>query len=290
MEKSLNEIKSEVSVEVDEITEPTVEKIPFKVRVKSFFVKYKVPLYKLAFVLCVIAGISVGFYFIFDAFGLMNKKTAADAFADKGIWIYIIFLCLFVLSSVCLCMVPGSTTVFIYAAIAIFPSFWIAILVCIIGVWLSGITLFFIGRYAGRPVIYWMFGKEKVNKGLEWITRKGAPVLPVFFLIPFMPNDMICAVCGMSRLKLWQFLMVIIPFRIIEVLMISSYQHVINFFFIGRDPLEILLVVNLGLIDLFLIILYWRTIVRVFRKTILRKKYVAVEKPYVIEEEVKKKK
>ena len=246
-------------------------------RTKKFCINRKQQIMKLSIVVLFLAGFTIGFYFIFDAFGLINPdaETRDRILADQGIWIYVIFILLFVVQALCLCMIPGNTTVFITLALILFDNFWVVLLVSVIGVWLSGLALFFVGRYAGRPIIYWLFGKDKVNKGLEWMTRKGAPFLPVFFLVPFMPNDMICAVCGMSKLRFWQFLMIIIPFRVIEVLMILSYRHLVDFFFVGRDPLEIIVFINVLLIDIFLITLYWRTFVKILRKTFFREKQTA---------------
>jgi uncharacterized membrane protein YdjX (TVP38/TMEM64 family) len=184
-------------------------------------------------------------------------------------------------------MIPGNTTTFITIAWVVFDDFWLVFVICVLGVWLGGIALFFIGRYGGRRVVYWLFGKEAVEKRLDWVTQKGATALPACFLIPFMPNDMICMVCGMSKLKFWQFLIIIIPFRVIEVLMILSYPYIVDFFVSGRSIQDTLMFINIIILDIVLIALYYRTVIRIFRKTILGKKYVTVEKPYTVEEEVK---
>jgi len=252
---------------------------------QGFFKRNKQKIIKLAVVALIVAIFSIGCYLLFDKLGFLDEET--DAFDGYGSLIYIIFIGLFVLQAICLCMIPGNTTIFITLAMVIFgdnPA--MALLVVIVGVWLGGIALFFVGRFGGRRVLYWLFGKEEVDKKLCWVTQKGATALPAFFVVPFMPNDMICMVCGMSRLKFWQFLMIIIPFRVIEVLMIVSYPIIIDFFVSGRSLQDIIIFVNIIIVDLVLIAMYYKLLVRVFRKTILRKKYVSVPKVYTVLEEV----
>jgi uncharacterized membrane protein YdjX (TVP38/TMEM64 family) len=241
---------------------------------ESFFLKYKSKIFKLAVIIAVVAVFTLGCFFLFKSLGLLDGGTASSKLSQGGFWVYLIFIALFVVQAVCLCMVPGNTTTFIGIAWLVFDNFWIVLFICVLGVWLSGIALFFVGRFGGRHVIYWLFGKEQVDKKLDWVTQKGSNALPAFFLIPFMPNDMVCMVCGMSRLRFWQFLLIIIPFRLIEVLMILSYPYIIDFFISGRPVQDVLIFVNVILIDIVLVALYYRTIIKIFHRTILRKKAV----------------
>ena len=231
---------------------------------QNFFVKNKGKILKLLIVLIIVSGFTLGCYFLFDTLGLSDAQNLNI----EGFWIYIIFVCLFVVQAICLCMIPGNTTIFIYLALTLF-DFHIALLVCVVGVWLGGIALFFIGRFGGRRVLYWLFGKEPVEKNLDWVTRKGVTALPAFFLVPFMPNDMVCMVCGMSKLKFWQFLMIIIPFRVVEVLMILSYTPLFDFFTKDQPPQVILMFINILIIDVVLIAMYYKVLIRIFRKTIV---------------------
>jgi len=254
---------------------------------KQFCKDNKVRLIKLSIVLLVVTGFTLGCFFLFQHLGLLNKNSFNAAMADKGAWIYVIFVLLFIVQAMCLFMIPGNTTLFVSIGYLMFGNFWVVLLMCIVGVWLSGIILFFIGRFGGRRVIYWMFPKEQVDKKLDWITQKGTTTLPVLFIIPFMPNDMLCMVCGASKLKFWAFLLIIIPCRVIEVFLLLCYPMIVEFFTSGRDVQDIIIFVNILVIDIVLFILYYRALIRLFRKTILRKKYVVVEKPYTVEEEVK---
>ena len=270
-------------------SEPPPEKVSFKQRCKDFFVTHKAKIIKLSIVILVIAAFTTGCWFLFDWLGLMHEDTASVTMKKFGIWIYVMFILLFVIQALCLCMIPGNTLLFITIAGLVFNNIWIALLLCVIGVWLAGIALFFVGRYGGRKVVYWLFGREQVEKQLDWVTQKGASVMPAFFLVPFMPNDMLCMICGMSKLRFWQFLLIIIPFRVIEVLLILSYPYILGFFVKDRPLQDVLIFINIAIIDLLLIALYYRTMIRIFRKYFLRKKYVMVEKPYTVQEEVRSK-
>jgi len=271
--------------------EPIEEKKSKREAIKQWFIKHKFQIMKFSIVITLVAGFTIGCFFLFDSLGLLNKNELSETMGDKGAWIYVIFVALFLLQAICLCLVPGNTTLFITVGALVFEdNFWIVLLLCVVGVWLSGIALFWIGRFGGRKVLCWLFPKEKLDKYLDMLTRKGSFVLPGLFLIPFMPNDLMCMLCGTSKLKFWQFLLIIIPCRIIEVLIILCYPLLAKFFIENREPQDILIFVNIAVIDLLLLLLYYRTLIRIFKKTILRKKYVRVEKPYMVEEEVKGKK
>ena len=180
----------------------------------------------------IVVAVTASFYFLFRTLGFLDADSLSESLQNDGMRVYAIFIALFVIQALCLCMIPGNTTLFIMTAWILFDGdFWTVFPVCLMGVWLSGIALFFLGRYGGRRLIYWLFNKENVDKRLDWLSTKGAKMLPIFFLIPFMPNDMICAVCGMSKLKFWKFMLIIIPFRMIEVLMILTYPRIIDHFF-----------------------------------------------------------
>ena len=193
-------------------------------------VRKKSKLTKFATILLAVGTFTLAFYLVLRALGLLDPETLIETLNGMGNLAYLMFIVLFLIQAMCLFMVPGNTTLFITAAGLLFDNFWPMFITCVICVWLAGVLLFFLGRYGGRRVAYWAFDKEKVDEKLEWLAGKGSKMLPIFFLIPFMPNDMICMVCGVSKLKFWKFLLIIIPFRTIEVLIILSYPHIISFF------------------------------------------------------------
>jgi len=272
---------------IDESGEKQKRKWFDKAAVKQWFVVHKVKLMKFGIVFLVAGAFTTGAFFLFRALGFFDQEQLSQNMADFGFWIYVIFIALFVLQAVCISLIPGNTTMFITFGWLLFDNFWVVLLLSVIGVWLSGIVLFWIGRFGGRQVLYWVFDKQKLDKYLDMLTRKGSFVLPGLFLIPFMPNDLMCMICGTSKLKFWQFLLVIIPCRVIEVTLILTYPIIGQFFIAGRDIQDVLIFFNLMIINVFLIFLYYRAVIKIFKKTVLRKKYVTVEKPYMVEEEVK---
>jgi len=279
------EIKPDTGEEVER------KKLFNKEATKLWFATHRFKILKFSIVLTIAAGFTLGCFFLFDALGFFNRETMASNMEEYGFWIYAMFIALFVLQAVCLCLIPGNTTAFITLGFFLFDDhdygFFIVFALSVIGVWIGGIVLFWIGRFGGRKVIYWVFDKEKVDKYLNMLTRRGSFVLPGLFLIPMMPNDLMCMLCGTSKLKFWQFLLVIIPCRVLEVLMILTYPLIGQFFIEGRDIQDVLIFINIMIINVVLIFLYYRAVIKIFNKTVLRKKYVMVEKPYMVEEEVK---
>jgi uncharacterized membrane protein YdjX (TVP38/TMEM64 family) len=254
---------------------------------KQFCVDHKKKIIKFSILLVAVACFTLGCFFLFRHLGFLDKNSFKEMHGRIGGWIYVVFVLLFILQAGCLFIIPGNTTLFVSIGYLVFENFWVVLFMCVIGVWLSALMLFCVGRFGGRRVLYWLFKKEDVDQKLDWVTHRGATALPALFIIPFMPNDMLCMVCGASKLKLWEFLLIVLPCRVIEVLLLLCYPMIVTFFTSGRDVQDVIIFVNIVIIDVVLFILYYRAIIKLFRKAILRKKYVVVEKPYTVEEEVK---
>ena len=282
---SLKHNKSDTDLKIDE--QGKKDNVQIDTTQLGFFKRNKTRIIKFSIVFVLVACFTLGCFFLFQSLGLLDKEKLSDTLADKGIWIYAIYIGLFVVQAVCLCVIPGNTTLFISVGWLLFENLWVVLLLSVIGVWLSGIALFWVGRLGGRKVLYWLFGEAAVERQLDKVTNRGTVLLPALFLVPFMPNDMLCLVCGASKLRFWAFLLIIIPCRIIEVMIILSYPYIGKFFIEGREIQDVIIFLNILVIDVVIFILYYRSLIVLFRKTILRKKYVKVETPYTVEVEVK---
>jgi len=276
-------------------TEP-VPKVPLKNRIAKWFVKYKSQLLKASIVLSVAAGIVIGVYFGLNSVGVNifssgpPSQEAQDFFARFGVWVFLIFLVIYVLQSILLSIVPGNTTMFVLLGITVFSNFvpiWASVLFIILCNYIASIVLFYLGRFAGRGFLYWLFGKHHVEKHLQKITDKGVKIVPGLMLIPFMPNDLLSLVCGSSKMKFWHFVIIIAVCRAIEILMIFSYTYLVDIFIRSQDIAMQVIVINVLLIDIFLIYHYYKWFIKMINKHILRRDFVMVKKDYY-EEEMKK--
>ncbi|MCL2621453.1 MAG: VTT domain-containing protein [Firmicutes bacterium] len=221
--------------------------------------------WKFVVTVCFLVALSFGILLAFEKLGLTNPDKLAETLSGLGFWLYVIYIGLYLVQSILLCFVPGNTTLFVTIGFFLFGDFWTALIVCSIAIMLSSCLLYFVGRYGGRNLMYWLFGKEAVEQKLQWIGEKGIKAVPWFFLIPMMPTDLICLICGASKMRFWQFMLIVCVFRPVEVTLLISYSYIVPYI-LSYEPLIIILVINIVIIDIVLLFLYYKAIMKVFQK------------------------
>ena len=167
-------------------------------------------LFIVAIVVCFITLIT----FFFEKKGILEKTDTVDEMRDYirqfkyAKWAYVaiqfgqvIFL-------------PIPTTVTILAGLLLFKP-WEVVLYSMIGIMPGSVIMFLFGRFAGRKAVNWAFGEEEVEKYLNLIKGKDVSVLTFMFVMPFFPDDTLCAIAGLSTMKFWYFVPVIFVARII---------------------------------------------------------------------------
>jgi len=241
---------------------------------------------KLIFSLTILVGITIAMYYIFRAFNIDVNPFLSDAEREAmregmdweatGFTLVLIFWGIYLLQSTFLNMIPGTTTVFITViAGSMFPmdnNFFITFGVAVGAVLLCAINLYVIGRFAGRRVLYWIFDKEKLDKKLDWFARNGTKGVPWLFLIPFFPTDMICLACGISKMKFWHFMLVVIIFRPVEVGLLLVYRLIFPLF-AQLDPLYQIVLINMIIINIVLLVIYHKAILGLFNKAFRFRRY-----------------
>jgi len=203
---------------------------------------------------------------------IFNSNSVDNAnLGEIGVMLMFTFIGLYILQALTLNLLPGTTTVFI-SGLAWFlfqGDFLVAYMVSLCAILITAFILYFYGRYAGRNVLYWMFGREKLDKKFEWFARNGTKGVPWLFLIPFFPTDLVVITCGASKMKFWQFTLMVMVFKPIEVALLLAYPLLFTSGFMQNlTPLEIIMGINLIVINVFLLILYHRGLLKLFNKTI----------------------
>lgn len=145
------------------------------------------------------------------------------------------------------------------------PGMIQAFLLADVGMLLSTIVLFLIGRTAGKKVIGWVIGEEEYQKATYLLTIGGKASLPFVYLFPFFPDDAMSFVCGCTNMKFSYNLINAVIFRSVGVFSVC---------FIGRDFFDyssflwwhwVLVAVGI-LLCLFLLFLIVRAYYRYLRK------------------------
>lgn len=89
---------------------------------------------------------------------------------------------------------------------------WIGSLVSVAGIATGSALAFLLARRFGRPLVERLAPPGSLEKVDGFVRRRGATALFLFFLIPFLPDDVACLAAGLSP----------IPFRLFMVLVLVA--------------------------------------------------------------------
>jgi len=196
---------------------------------------------KIFLVIILFALISVGCYFIFKLCGFSNISQIKEWILNSKKYSVIIYILLFSLSLILLCFVPLLNTSFVILGITIFGPLttFISCMICNI---ISSTVLFFIGDKFGESVARKLVGKKDFERVQNLIDNKSKILLPILYIIPFFPDECLCLVAGMTKMKYWYLILISILYHSLEFGM---------FCFLGSD------IINwseLSIIDWFVLI------------------------------------
>lgn len=171
---------------------------------------------KISLLLLAVAAVSVGLFFVLRACGVTNIDKLREIIASCGAWGWIAFIALFTACSTLLCFMPGTSATFIGVAIVMFGA-WKGFAISTISVFLSSSLMFFIGHHFGEKAAIKLVGKESLEKAQNLIDVKSKMLLPLMFLFPVFPDDALCMVAGMTKMRYWYFAAVVAIFRTIGI-------------------------------------------------------------------------
>jgi len=171
---------------------------------------------KISLLLLAVAAVSVGLFFVLRACGVTNIDKLREIIASCGAWGWIAFIALFTTCSTLLCFMPGTSATFIGVAIVMFGA-WKGFAISTISVFLSSSLMFFIGHHFGEKAAIKLVGKESLEKAQNLIDVKSKMLLPLMFLFPVFPDDALCMVAGMTKMRYWYFAVVVAIFRTIGI-------------------------------------------------------------------------
>ena len=147
-----------------------------------------------------LGGLFLIIYLVLRHFGYdkMTQEELQALIEKTGIYGKIVFTFISFLQ-VTFVPIPGAIT--ILAGNYLF-GFWEGFLLSFIGMLLGSLLAFFLGKTIGRKFVNWAFGsKEQVDYYLSKLKGKETVLLFFMFFLPMFPDDALCAVAGLTKMK-----------------------------------------------------------------------------------------
>ena len=204
---------------------------------------------KWGLVIGVLGVFSYAMYLIIEALGITDLELLQEIVNTTGVWGWVVFITIAVSITTLLCFVPMTSATFIGLSVVLFGPFK-GFLISLISIFLSSSLMFLLGRFGGKLASK-LVGEESLNKARELIGMKSITLLPMMFLFPVFPDDALCVVVGMSKMRYWYFALIVFIFRGIGI---ASICLGINFISVSSlTVMDYIILINLIIIDVMFI-------------------------------------
>ena len=139
-----------------------------------------------------------------------SSKDLKEWISGFGAWAWLVFFLIQILQVVVLPIPAQLTTI---AGILAFDP-WISFIISSIAVFVGSIIAFAIGRLLGNKILYKIAQKETVDKYRKLIDKKGRVLLPIMFIFPMFPDDLLCFIAGSTTMSWLYFSIITLATRI----------------------------------------------------------------------------
>jgi uncharacterized membrane protein YdjX (TVP38/TMEM64 family) len=133
-----------------------------------------------------------------------NPLETRHLIAHAGPWGPVVFIWMQIMQ-VLIAPIPGQVTGFVGGFI--FGEWW-GTLYAMIGLVIGSALVFLLSRKLGRPFVERFVDKKTIDR-FDYIANKhGVMILFFIFLLPFFPDDLICYMAGLTRMRFSTFLVI----------------------------------------------------------------------------------
>ncbi len=183
-----------------------------------FMKSQKIALCKTLLVINMITAIFLSGYLVLKYYNYLSIFSSVNAFknfilstGEKGVVVYVLIQMLQVV------LIPVPATVIALAGAIIYGPL-LGSVYCSLGVLSGSFLAFFLGRVFGFKLVSWITGREKAIKYAGIINNRGKMFLPIAFLLPLFPDDILCWIAGITTMNVAYFSIVTILTRPIGVI------------------------------------------------------------------------
>ena len=211
----------------------------------AYIVLVKIMLIEISNIIWVITA-----FLILRAFGLTNIDTIRNIISNSK-YAPLVFVLLELVLFVFFCFVPIMEAGMITLGMILFGA-WEGFLLSSFSCIVSSCILFVIGDKFGEGMARKLIGKSELERAQDIVTHKSKFMLPIFFFIPGFPDDAICLVAGMTKMKFLYFFIVTTICHLLDVAIICFLGEFINWSML--TPIDWVLLINVLIIDFYLLI------------------------------------
>ena len=207
---------------------------------------------KIFLVIFTFALISIVLYLILKACNITSIGNLKSFINKSGKYAILIYTLILAISLITFCFIPLLNAAMTILGIVLFGS-KIAFISNLLAVTISTTILFIIGDKLGEKFIKKLIGEKSLNEVQNLIDHKSKFWLPFLFIMPGIPDEAICLVAGMTKMKYWYLLLVSLLYHSVEIgICCFIGSGIINWSTLS--VFDWILFINLILIDIFLLI------------------------------------
>jgi uncharacterized membrane protein YdjX (TVP38/TMEM64 family) len=85
---------------------------------------------------------------------------------------------------------------------------WPALALSLVGMALGSAVVFLVARRWGRPLAVRLVGADRIHRYESLMTARGGLLIWLVFLFPFLPDDAVCALAGLSGIGFRRFMVI----------------------------------------------------------------------------------
>ena len=179
---------------------------------KKFLNKNLKLILKILLALLAVVALSLVSFLILYAFDIVGYDDGVYLNAElfnsfKNSWYgWVIILAIQLVITLFLCFIPGISMAFILLLQSLYERAWQAFILAFIGVMLSSVIMYIMGRLGGYKICKKLLGEEDCNKACDLLNNKGLAFFPLMMMFPIFPDDALVMIAGTLKMSLKWFI------------------------------------------------------------------------------------